>query len=52
MKVEADLDIGGDLLKISQRHNIEDIEADVCSRGSNAPHHNSSDVESVFGSAR
>ncbi|CAH1446131.1 unnamed protein product [Lactuca virosa] len=27
MKVEDDLDIGGDLLKISQRHNIEDIES-------------------------
>ncbi|KAL3654626.1 hypothetical protein CASFOL_001611 [Castilleja foliolosa] len=31
MKVEDDMDIGGDLLKISQRHNIEDIEADICS---------------------
>ncbi|KAI3507243.1 hypothetical protein L1887_22138 [Cichorium endivia] len=41
MKVEDDLDIGGDLLKISQRHNIEDIESDIRSRGSDhIPHHN------------
>ncbi|XP_073139280.1 protein S-acyltransferase 8 [Henckelia pumila] len=51
MKVEDDLDIGGDLLKISQRHNIEDIEADIRSRGSD-PHHNSSEGDSVFGSDR
>lgn len=50
MKVEDDLDIGGDLLKISQRHNIEDIEADIRSRGSDIPHHNSSEGDSVFGS--
>lgn len=31
-KVEDDLDIGGDLLKISQRHNIEGIESDIRSR--------------------
>ncbi|KAL3630761.1 hypothetical protein CASFOL_023745 [Castilleja foliolosa] len=31
MKVEDDMDIGGDHLKISQRHIIEDIEADICS---------------------
>ncbi|KAL0363973.1 UNVERIFIED_CONTAM: putative protein S-acyltransferase 9 [Sesamum angustifolium] len=37
MKVEDDLDIGGDLLKISQRHNIEDIEADIRSRGAMCP---------------
>lgn len=42
----------GDFLKISQRHNIEDIEADIRSRGSDVPHHNSSDAESVFGSNR
>ncbi|XP_075520739.1 protein S-acyltransferase 8-like isoform X1 [Primulina tabacum] len=51
-KVEDDLDIGGDLLKISQRHNIEDIEADIRSRGSDVPHHNSSEGDSVFGSDR
>ncbi|KAI3825887.1 hypothetical protein L1987_07602 [Smallanthus sonchifolius] len=33
VKVEDDLDIGGDLLKISQRHNIEGIESDIRSRG-------------------
>ncbi|XP_075479820.1 LOW QUALITY PROTEIN: protein S-acyltransferase 8-like [Primulina tabacum] len=52
MKVEDDLDIGGDLLKISQRRNIEDIEGDIRSRGSDVPQHNSLDVESVFGSDR
>ncbi|KAK4390932.1 putative protein S-acyltransferase 9 [Sesamum angolense] len=52
MKVEDDLDIGGDLLKISQRHNIEDIEADIRSRGSDVPHHNSSEADSVLGSDR
>lgn len=52
MKVEDDLDIGGDLLKISQRHNIEDIEADIRSRGSDGPHHNSSEADSVLGSDR
>nr|GMD88720.1 protein S-acyltransferase 8-like [Ipomoea batatas] len=51
-KVEDDLDIGGDLLKISQRHDIEDIEADIRSRGSDVPHHNSSEAESVIGSER
>ncbi|KAG6405227.1 hypothetical protein SASPL_132813 [Salvia splendens] len=52
MKVENDLDIGGDLLKILQRHNIEDIEADISSRGSDVPHHNLSEVDSVLGSNR
>lgn len=51
-KVEDDLDIGGDLLKISQRHNIEDIEADIRSRGSDVIHHNSSEADSVLGSDR
>lgn len=32
VKVEDDLDIGGDLLKISQRHNFEGIESDIRSR--------------------
>ncbi|KAI9098511.1 hypothetical protein K1719_025136 [Acacia pycnantha] len=36
-KVEDDLDIGEDLLKISQRRNIEEIEEDIRSRGSNGP---------------
>lgn len=52
MKVEDDLDFGGDLLKISQRHNIEDIEAEIRSRGSDVPHHNSSEADSVLGSDR
>ncbi|XP_059631542.1 protein S-acyltransferase 8 isoform X1 [Cornus florida] len=52
MKVEDDLEIGGDLLKISQRHNIEDIESDIRSRGSDVTHHNSSEAYSVLGSDR
>lgn len=51
-KVEDDLDIGGDLLKISQRHNIEDIESEIRSRGSDVIHHNSSEADSVLGSDR
>ncbi|KAL6984277.1 Protein S-acyltransferase 8 [Sarracenia purpurea var. burkii] len=51
-KVEDDLDIGGDLLKISQRHSIEDIEADIRSRGSNVNLHNSLEVDSILGSDR
>nr|GMC55228.1 protein S-acyltransferase 8-like [Ipomoea batatas] len=51
-KVEDDLDIGGDLLKISQRHNIGDIEADIRSRGSDVPQNNSSDADSVLNSDR
>ncbi|KAG9139412.1 hypothetical protein Leryth_017335 [Lithospermum erythrorhizon] len=52
VKVEDDLDIGVDIMKISQRHNIEDIEADIRSRGSDVPHHNSSEADSVHGSDR
>ncbi|XP_009628288.1 protein S-acyltransferase 8-like [Nicotiana tomentosiformis] len=52
VKVEDDLDIGGDLLKISQRHSIEDIEADIRSRGSDVPYHNSSEADSIHGSDR
>lgn len=48
-KVHNDLDFGGDLLKISQRHNIEDIEDDIRSRGSNLLH-NSSETDSHVGS--
>ncbi|KAL3840122.1 hypothetical protein ACJIZ3_024713 [Penstemon smallii] len=51
MKVEDDLDIGGDLLKISQRHNI-DIEANIHSRDSDAPRHNISEADDVLGSDR
>ncbi|KAM7507917.1 hypothetical protein LguiA_018370 [Lonicera macranthoides] len=52
MKVEDDLELGDDLMKISQRHNIEDIEADIRSRGSDVPHHNSIESDSVLGSDR
>ncbi|XP_015073794.1 protein S-acyltransferase 8-like isoform X2 [Solanum pennellii] len=52
VKVEDDLEFGGDLLKISQRHNIEDIEAEIRSRGSDVHHHNSSEADSVLGSDR
>lgn len=49
-KVEDDLGIGEDLLKISQRRNFEEIDEDIRSRGSNGPPHNSSEVDSVLGS--
>jgi palmitoyltransferase ZDHHC9/14/18 len=49
-KVEDDLDIGEDLLKISQRRNIEEIDEDICSRGSNAPPHNTSEVDLALSS--
>ncbi|KAJ8769713.1 hypothetical protein K2173_005359 [Erythroxylum novogranatense] len=49
-KVEDDLDIGEDLLKISLRHNVEEIVEDIRSRGSNGPPHNTLEVESVLSS--
>ncbi|XWS21807.1 hypothetical protein CRYUN_Cryun30bG0086600 [Craigia yunnanensis] len=49
-KVEDDLEIGEDLLKISQRRNIKEIDEDICSRGSNGPHHTTLEVDSVLGS--
>ncbi|KAF5735336.1 protein S-acyltransferase 8-like [Tripterygium wilfordii] len=49
-KVEDDLDIGEDLLKISQRRNIEEIDEDIRGRGSNGPPHNNSEADSVLGS--
>ncbi|KAL1319551.1 hypothetical protein HN51_071808 [Arachis hypogaea] len=52
-KVEDDLDIGEDLLKISQRRNIEEIvDEDIRSRGSNGPPHSTSEVDSAMGSDR
>uniref|UniRef100_A0A7N0TP25 S-acyltransferase n=1 Tax=Kalanchoe fedtschenkoi TaxID=63787 RepID=A0A7N0TP25_KALFE len=47
-KVEGDLEIGDDLLKISQRRNIDEIDEDIRSRGSNGPRRNSSEVDSVL----
>ncbi|KAE8735046.1 putative protein S-acyltransferase 9 [Hibiscus syriacus] len=47
-KVEDDLDIGEDLLKISQRRNIEEIDEDIHSRGSNGPAHTALDVDSIL----
>ena len=58
-KVEDDLDIGEDLLKISQRRNSNEIDEDIRSRGidedirsrgSNGPPHNTSEVDSVLSS--
>lgn len=49
-KVEDDLDIGEDLLKISQRRNIEDINEDIRSRGSTGPQLNVSEADSSLGS--
>ncbi|XP_028763886.1 protein S-acyltransferase 8-like isoform X2 [Neltuma alba] len=47
-KVEDDLDIGEDLLKISQRRDIEEIEEDIQSRGSNGPPLNTSEADSTL----
>ncbi|KAG2665564.1 hypothetical protein I3760_15G012800 [Carya illinoinensis] len=49
-KVEDDLDIGEDLLKISQRRNIDELDEDIRSRGSNGPPNNILDADSVLGS--
>lgn len=49
-KVEDDMDIGEDLLKISQRRNIEDISEDIRSRGSTGPQLNVSEADSSLGS--
>ncbi|KAK7391235.1 hypothetical protein VNO78_19647 [Psophocarpus tetragonolobus] len=49
-KVEDDLDIGEDLLKISQRRNIEEVNEDIRSRGSNDMPHNTSEPDSILSS--
>nr|ACU18037.1 unknown [Glycine max] len=49
-KVEADLDIGEDLLKISQRRNIEELDEDIQGRGSNGPPGNTSEPDSIMSS--
>ncbi|XP_022773421.1 protein S-acyltransferase 8-like isoform X2 [Durio zibethinus] len=51
-KVEDDLEIGEDLKKISQRRNIEEIDEDIRSRGSNGPPHTTLEVDFVLGSDR
>ncbi|XP_058758562.1 protein S-acyltransferase 8-like isoform X2 [Vicia villosa] len=49
-KVEHDLDIGEDLLKISQRRNIEELDEDIQSRGSNGAPHITGDPDSILSS--
>ncbi|XP_042493331.1 protein S-acyltransferase 8-like [Macadamia integrifolia] len=50
-KVEDDLELGGDLLKISQRHNFEEVDEDIRSRGGNGQHHdNTLEADFVLGS--
>eukprot|EP00268_Persea_americana_P007256 TRINITY_DN1266_c1_g1_i5.p1 TRINITY_DN1266_c1_g1~~TRINITY_DN1266_c1_g1_i5.p1 ORF type:complete len:416 (-),score=76.25 TRINITY_DN1266_c1_g1_i5:407-1654(-) len=49
-KVEDDLEIGGDILKISQRHNFEEVEMEIRDRGSNGPYDVALEAESVFDS--
>ncbi|KAK7279807.1 hypothetical protein RJT34_24865 [Clitoria ternatea] len=47
-KVEDDLDIGEDLLKISQRRNTEELDEDIRGRGSNGLPHNTSEPDSIL----
>ncbi|KAK4747634.1 hypothetical protein SAY87_014220 [Trapa incisa] len=44
-KVEDDLDIGEDILKISQRRNVEELEEGIRSRGSDSPSDGTPEVE-------
>ena len=50
-KVEDDLDIGEDLLKISQRRNIEEVvDEDIRGIGSNGAPHHTSEPDSILSS--
>jgi palmitoyltransferase ZDHHC9/14/18 len=49
-KVEDDLDIGEDLLKISQRRNVEELGEDIRSRGNNGAPYNTSEPDSILSS--
>lgn len=49
-KVEDDLDIGEDLLKISQRRNIEQLDEDIQNRRSNGAPHNTAEPDSILSS--
>ncbi|GAU13321.1 hypothetical protein TSUD_42750 [Trifolium subterraneum] len=49
-KVEDDLDIGEDLLKISQRRNVEELGEDIQSRGSNGAPYNTAEPDSILSS--
>ncbi|XP_043716681.1 protein S-acyltransferase 8-like [Telopea speciosissima] len=49
-KVEDDLELGGDLLKISQRRNFEEVDEDIHSRSSNGQRRDTPEADFVLGS--
>ncbi|XP_058091017.1 protein S-acyltransferase 8 [Magnolia sinica] len=51
-KVEDDLEIGGDLLKISQRHNFEDVNEEIHGSNNNGPDNVASESEFAFSSGQ